>query len=198
MPLGLALHEILLDKDGKPVNYRFLNANEAYERITGLKRKDILGKTPARRHPQCGTHLDRYVREGRPHRRTRSNSKNTPPPSNRHFHVYRLFAKKGQFAVIVEDITRRIETQKEIERREKDLVATQSIAKIGSWRLDVRTNEVAWTDELYKMYGFDPTQPGTALYRAYEAFREGFRGRAFPARSKPRSATAFPTNSNSR
>jgi len=41
----------------------------------------------------------------------------------------------------------------------KDLGETQRIAHIGSWRLDVASNQVVWSEELYKMYGFDPALP---------------------------------------
>jgi PAS domain S-box-containing protein len=36
---------------------------------------------------------------------------------------------------------------------------TQKISGIGSWELDLKTNEVFWTEELYNMYGFDPKLP---------------------------------------
>jgi PAS domain S-box-containing protein len=45
------------------------------------------------------------------------------------------------------------------EFNERELNKVQEITRIGSWYLDVVTNEVLWTEELYKMYGFDPTQP---------------------------------------
>ncbi|MEQ8241484.1 MAG: PAS domain-containing protein [Cyclobacteriaceae bacterium] len=35
----------------------------------------------------------------------------------------------------------------------------QQISKVGSWELDLKTNEMVWTEELYKMYGFDHTLP---------------------------------------
>ncbi len=41
----------------------------------------------------------------------------------------------------------------------KDLGETQRIAHIGSWHLDLATNQVVWSEELYKMYGFDPSLP---------------------------------------
>jgi PAS domain S-box-containing protein len=41
----------------------------------------------------------------------------------------------------------------------KDLGETQRIARIGNWRLDVASNQVVWSEELYKMYGFDPALP---------------------------------------
>jgi PAS domain S-box-containing protein len=44
MEEGFAYHEIVLDENQKPVDYIFLEANEAFERFTGLKRADIIGK----------------------------------------------------------------------------------------------------------------------------------------------------------
>jgi len=57
------------------------------------------------------------------------------------------------------DITVRKSAEQDLRRSEKDLRETQRIAHLGSWRLNVKTNEVFWTKELYKMYGFDPTLP---------------------------------------
>jgi len=42
---GFALHEIILDGDGRPVDYRFLAVNPAFEHITGLKAEALVGKT---------------------------------------------------------------------------------------------------------------------------------------------------------
>jgi PAS domain S-box-containing protein len=44
MLTGYALHKIVLDKNKKPVDYIFLEINDAFERLTGLKRKNIIGK----------------------------------------------------------------------------------------------------------------------------------------------------------
>jgi len=43
-PFGYAYHKIVLDKKGNPVDYIFLDVNEAFENLTGLRRKDILNK----------------------------------------------------------------------------------------------------------------------------------------------------------
>jgi len=48
---------------------------------------------------------------------------------------------------------------RQLRESEQDLRESQRIAHIGSWRLDVETNEVVWSEELYKMYGFDPSLP---------------------------------------
>lgn len=42
---AFALHEIILDKKGKPIDYRFLEINPAFEKLTGLKKDELIGKT---------------------------------------------------------------------------------------------------------------------------------------------------------
>jgi PAS domain S-box-containing protein len=42
---GFALHEIICDTSGKPVDYKFLSINPAFEHQTGLKAEIIIGKT---------------------------------------------------------------------------------------------------------------------------------------------------------
>ena len=44
MTEGFALHEIVLNKDGEPVDYRFIDINPAFEELTGLKKDKIVGK----------------------------------------------------------------------------------------------------------------------------------------------------------
>jgi PAS domain S-box-containing protein len=57
------------------------------------------------------------------------------------------------------DITERKRAEEVLRRNEKDLRESQRIAHVGSWRLDVATNQVVWTEELYNMFGFDPSLP---------------------------------------
>jgi len=44
-PFGYALHRIILDAAGTPVDYAFIEANDSFEAITGLKQSEIIGKT---------------------------------------------------------------------------------------------------------------------------------------------------------
>ncbi len=44
MSNGFAFHELLYDGKGSPVDYIFLEANPAFEKLTGLKVNDIIGK----------------------------------------------------------------------------------------------------------------------------------------------------------
>lgn len=43
-PFAFAHHKIILDDNGKPVDYIFLEVNKAFEEMTGLKAADITGK----------------------------------------------------------------------------------------------------------------------------------------------------------
>ena len=44
-PFGFAHHEIILDRQNKPFDYRFIEVNQAFEKLTGLEAKTIIGKT---------------------------------------------------------------------------------------------------------------------------------------------------------
>ena len=39
-----ALHRIIIDSNNKPIDYEFIEINPAYERLTGFKKNDILGR----------------------------------------------------------------------------------------------------------------------------------------------------------
>ena len=57
------------------------------------------------------------------------------------------------------DITNRKKTEIQLQQKMKDLLGSQRIAHIGTWRLDLATSQVVWSEELYRMFGFDPANP---------------------------------------
>ncbi|MDB5340711.1 MAG: hypothetical protein JWN70_6330 [Planctomycetaceae bacterium] len=54
-----------------------------------------------------------------------------------------------------QDRERALEKLKQSERR---FAEAQSAAHIGSWERDLRTNEVTWSDELYRIFGLIPNE----------------------------------------
>ncbi|MFT8351818.1 diguanylate cyclase [Clostridium saccharoperbutylacetonicum] len=44
LPFGYALHKIILDAKGVPIDYEYIEVNEAFETFIGLEKKDIIGK----------------------------------------------------------------------------------------------------------------------------------------------------------
>jgi PAS domain S-box-containing protein len=43
--------------------------------------------------------------------------------------------------------------------KSEDFVTAQRVAQIGNWRFDVATESISWSEELFHLYGLDPTQP---------------------------------------
>lgn len=43
--LGFAHHRLIIDDEGKPVDYEFLEINKTFEKITGLKKEAIISRT---------------------------------------------------------------------------------------------------------------------------------------------------------
>ena len=42
---GVALHEVIYDKQGRPIDYKILDVNRSYESVAGLKREVAIGST---------------------------------------------------------------------------------------------------------------------------------------------------------
>lgn len=61
--------------------------------------------------------------------------------------------------LILSDISERKKIEFHLQQIMEELLASQGIAHLGTWRLNIATNQVVWSKELYKMYGFDPTKP---------------------------------------
>jgi PAS domain S-box-containing protein len=67
--------------------------------------------------------------------------------------------REGQplLAVItINDITARKQTERALRRSEADLRHAQAVAHTGSWRLDLRRNELRWSEEAYRIFGISP------------------------------------------
>jgi len=56
----------------------------------------------------------------------------------------------------------------ELKKKEVLLVESQKMALLGSWDLDVATNQLTWTDEVYRLFGLD----AQAFPVTYETFLE--------------------------
>jgi PAS domain S-box-containing protein len=63
------------------------------------------------------------------------------------------------------DITERKRAEEALREAQRDLNRAQAVAHTGSWRLDLRRNELLWSEETYRMFGIAPDTPMT-----YEVF----------------------------
>ncbi|MBI2895074.1 MAG: PAS domain S-box protein [Deltaproteobacteria bacterium] len=65
------------------------------------------------------------------------------------------------------DVTERKRVDEALRESARDLNRAQAVACTGSWRLDVRTNELIWSDEVHRMFGVPKGTPMT-----YQSFLE--------------------------
>ncbi len=57
---------------------------------------------------------------------------------------------------VARDVTERKRAEEELSRSEARLAGAQRIAHLGNWEWDVRTGEIFWSDEVYRIYGHAP------------------------------------------
>ena len=60
---------------------------------------------------------------------------------------------------LVRDISDIVKSQQEFANVNRQLAEAQRLAKLGSWEWDVATGNVLWSDEMYRIYGYDNRFP---------------------------------------
>ena len=111
MAEGVALHELIYE-DGRPVDYRILDVNPSFERVTGTKAELANGRLASELY---GTgeapYLEEYAKVaegGQP-----CSFETYFAPMERHFRISVVSPSPGQFATVFEDITERRHTEAE-------------------------------------------------------------------------------------
>lgn len=66
------------------------------------------------------------------------------------------------------DVTERRRMEEAVRTSERRLNEAQHIARIGSWKLDVPSNHLVWSDVIFEIFETDPSRFGAS----YEAFLE--------------------------
>ncbi len=152
---GFALHEAILDETGRMVDYRFLEVNPAYEKVTGLKARDIVGRRVLEVLPGLeDAWVDMFgkvVATGEPLR-----FENHVAMFNRWYETWAYRPTPGQFAVIVTEITERKHQESALQRSEEHFrfLAENSIDIV--LRLTT-TGEYLWASpSLKSILGVDP------------------------------------------
>jgi len=117
-PFGYALHSIVLDETGNPIDYTFIEVNEAFEKLTGLNKNDILGKTAKEVIPGIDkSNFDWINCYGRVAIDGKAEIfEQFSEPLGKYYSVQAYSPEKGFFAVIFTDITVRKLEEDEIKK----------------------------------------------------------------------------------
>ena len=128
---GFALHEIIVDTAGVPVDYRFIAVNPAFERQTGLSGADLVGRTVLELMPQTEKHwIETYGRvalSGEP-----VSFENYSATLRKHFKVTAFRPVDRHFACIISDVTDRVVADQERQKLEGQLRQAQKLEAIGT------------------------------------------------------------------
>lgn len=106
---GFAYHELVYDDSGRPVDYRFLEINDAFEHLTGLRREKVIGRRATEVLPgiECdpADWIGRYTHVALTGEPTRF--EHCSAQLGRWYSVSAYSPKPGHFAVTFEEITER-------------------------------------------------------------------------------------------
>ncbi|RPI02545.1 MAG: hybrid sensor histidine kinase/response regulator [Ignavibacteriae bacterium] len=127
MTSGFAVHEILLDKKNRPMDYRFLQVNLAFERLTGLHARDIIGKTVLEVLPQTErSFIERYGEVALTGKDIQFESYSQE--LNKYYFIRAYAPERGKFATVFEDVTERKRAEEIL--RERDIQFTKLAAQV--------------------------------------------------------------------
>lgn len=125
MQQGLALHEVVCNDAGNVIDYRFLEVNNSFETMTGLKKENILGKTVKEILPNTENYwIEKYGNVALTGEVL--NYENYAKEFDKHYEVIAYSPQYKQFAVIITDVTERklmlkeiLDSKEKVEKSEK-------------------------------------------------------------------------------
>jgi len=138
--------------------------NPAFEKTYGYSREEALGKTPRilksglipseEYKPFWDTLLSKNVVNGELVNKTKDGRLlNIGGSANP------ILNEGGEiigFLAIQRDITEAKRAEELLRKSKLKLEKAQELGQMGSWEWDIATNELVWSDEVYKIYGLDP------------------------------------------
>ncbi|MFZ2654459.1 MAG: CHASE domain-containing protein [Victivallales bacterium] len=135
MMSGFALHEIICDAKGAPVDYRFIAVNEAFENLTGLKAADLIGRRVLEVLPSTEkTWIERYGKvalEGEP-----AQFEEFSAELGKYYDVRAFCPEKGKFAVIFQDVSERRGKEEMLLNASREWRTTFDAVSDAVWLLD--------------------------------------------------------------
>ncbi|HEY9402985.1 MAG TPA: PAS domain S-box protein [Pyrinomonadaceae bacterium] len=173
---GFCVIEILFDENGKPGDYRFLEFNPAFEKLTGIPAAEALsGSTVRQLIPNLEEHwfeiYGRVALTGEPIRFV-----NASEAMNRWFDVYAFPVGRPEdhkVALLFNNITERRRTENALIESQERLQMAMAAAQIYSWEMNLTTQEVEWSENIERVIGFSlPTKLSRVLEFVHPEDRE--------------------------
>ena len=123
VPVGWAYHKIIVDENNKPIDYIFLEINDGFEKQTGLKRKDVIGKRVCEVLPGIENDpadwIGRYGEVALTGQEIRF--ENYSEAIDKWFLVTASSPERGYFIAVFDDVTERKQTEKALQKAHDEL-----------------------------------------------------------------------------
>ncbi len=165
MTTGFALHEVVFDEHGKPCDYRYLEINPAFEKLTGVAASQLLGRTVLEVLPETEQYwidvFSRVAITGEP-----IAYQNYSRELGKTYDTWAFSPAKNQFAVIFSDITDRKKAEDEVAALAERLELATRAAHLGIWDWDIINNQLNWDERMFELYGIHKSD----FSGAYEAW----------------------------
>ena len=112
---GFELIEVIRNEKGDACDFRYLEVNKVYEKLTGVKASEVLGKTTSEVYPGSENYwleaFGNVERTGEP-----ASFENYSKPLHSYFQTYSFPFGKNQVGVLIRNITERKELQNKLEQ----------------------------------------------------------------------------------
>ena len=149
---AVALHELVCDEKGNPVNYRILDANPQFRRYFGIESQAVAGRLATDVFQAAAApflaELASVSMGGQP-----SRFEGQLDSTDSFYDISVVPLGAGQFATILLDITKRKRGEQALRDSEWFLQRSQRVAHLGSYRLDIANGTWTGSDMLDEVFG---------------------------------------------
>ena len=158
MSEGAALHQLIYNREGTPINYTILDINSAYELLMGMPRSQVIGRQAS----------DVYGIGEAPYLEIYANVVETGEsvvfetyfePVKRAFRISVFSPFPGQFATVFADISERQKTEAALRESEARLSSLMNSLQDVVWSMSARNFEMLYLNPAAeKVYGRSPAE----------------------------------------
>ncbi len=185
---GYTYCKMIFDENNQPVDWIYLEVNDAFEKLTGLSRKDVVGKRATDAIPGIKNFKpDLFEIYGKVAATCEGTSITVFFDTLDLWLTISLYCpQKGYFVAVFEDITERKQAEetlkkanaelkqsqaaylnimddferqnRELQKSRESLAKAQEMAQLGNWDWDVVSDEMYWSGQVYRIFGYLPKE----------------------------------------